>query len=159
MADSWEQVASCQITSSGVQGDISASISELPVGTQGLLRLEGPGIGPIFDAWGMEQIVQQVFNAQGVDATVIDCYGEGWNTGYIRFHASPLPIIPLLWAIAAVLAAIGLIITIVVLTLYVIKPVSEAISKIPGGWIALAIGGLVIGGLYVASKVSPRRPA
>lgn len=145
--EKWVPVATAQVTSKGVQGDIAKTLDEMVPGQRGRLKLEAPGLGLVFNAAGVEQVAQLAFNAKGVDATVIDCWGEGINTGWIEFHASPLPIVLLIWGIAAVLAALGFVILVVALTLFVIKAPAEALKWLPialgAGSAAAAVGGIV----------------
>ena len=145
----WETVAVGTVSSEGVQGDISRTLEELPLGTLGIFRLEAWGLGPIFDAPGVELVVQGIFNAQGLDAQVIDCWGEGWNTAYIRFQGSPILVVPLLVAIAPVLYALGFLVIAVSVALLIWKAAAGA----PGAFLALAIlGGAVLGGIYLARR-------
>ena len=115
----WERVATAQLSNQGVQGEIQRSLEELPVGTLGRIKLEGWGIGPLMDAPGAEQIAQAVLSARGQSVTIVDCWGEGWGTGFIEFQGSPVAVVPLLWAIAAVLSALGFVIVVLTLALLI----------------------------------------
>ena len=149
----WETVATGTVSSDGIQGDIARTLEEIPVGTLGLFRLQAWGIGPLFDASGVELIVQGVFNAQGLDAQVIDCWGEGWSTAYIKFQGSPVLVVPLFWAIAAALAALGFLAIAVSVALLIWKAAAGA----PGAFLALAIlGGIVLGGIYLTRRQPAR---
>ena len=149
----WETVATGTVSSEGVQGDISRTLEELPLGTLGLFRLQAWGLGPIFDAPGVELIVQGVFNAQGLDAQVVDCWGEGWSTAYIKFRGSPVLVVPLIWAIAVALSALGFLVITVSLSLLIWKAAIGA----PGAFLALAIlGGIVLGGIYLTRRQPAR---
>ena len=149
----WETVATGTVSSDGVQGDISRTMEELPVGILGLFRLQAWGLGPIFDAPGVELVVQGVFNAQDLDAQVIDCWGEGWSTAYIKFQGSPVPLVPLIVALAPALYALGFLVIAVSVALLIWKAATGA----PGAFLALAIlGGIVLGGIYLAGR-QPQR--
>ena len=149
----WETVATGTVSSEGVQGEISRTLEELSVGTLGLFRLDAWGLGPIFDAPGVELAVQGIFNVQGLDARVIDCWGEGWSTAYIKFQGSPVPVVPLVWAIAFALSALGFLVIAVSVSLLIWKAATGA----PGAMLALAIlGGLVLGGIYLARRQPAR---
>lgn len=149
----WETVATGTVSSEGVQGDIARTLEELPVGTLGLFQLQAWGLGPIFDAPGVELIVQGIFNAQGLDAQVIDCWGEGWSTAYIKFQGSPIPVIPLVWAISFALAALGFLVIAVSVALLIWKAAAGA----PGAFLALAfLGGAVLSGIYLVRRQPAR---
>ena len=102
----WEVVAEGRATRSSWQ-EISRSVDSLPVGTSARLQFNAFGIGPVFDAPGMELLVQSAFTIRGVDITVEDCWGEGFSVGVVSFHASPVAVVPLLLAIPAVLTALA----------------------------------------------------
>ena len=147
--NNWEQIAQATVTSAGIQGDVWLTLEDIPVGSQGLLKLEAFGVGPLFDLAGTEWVVQQVFTRAGLTLTVEDCYGEGWNTAYIHFKGSPLPVIALLAAIGPVLYALGIIIAVVTVSLFL-----WSFAKEPQKFTLpfLVIGGLVLGGLYLSWK-------
>lgn len=145
----WETVATGAVSSEGVQGDISRTLEGLPAGTLGLFRLQAWGLGPIFDAPGVELVVQGIFNVQSLDAEVLDCWGEGWSTAYIKFQGSPVLVVPLFWAISAALAALGFLVIVVSVSLLIWKAAAGA----PGALLTFAIlGGLVLGGIYLTSR-------
>ena len=143
----YTKVASATISKEGVVGDIWTSIGDVPPGTIGVVQLSGLLLGPAFDVAGVEQVVQSVFDSLGIDATVQDCYGEGWNTGYIRFIGSPFALVPFLYALAAVVGALAILGVVVSLTVFTYQ-----FGKEPGKftWPFIVIGVLVIAGLYVA---------
>ncbi|MBU2009820.1 MAG: hypothetical protein KJ624_08320 [Chloroflexi bacterium] len=147
----WEQVAQAQVSSQGVQGDVWKTLDELPVGTEGLLSLHAPGIGPLMDAWGVEAIVKGVFWAKGVDIKVVDCYGQG-NDGYIRFTGSPAAVVAVILALAPVLTALFYLGIVVVVGLFIRKAVSVIEKLVENPWTIVAIGTFVLGGLYLAGR-------
>lgn len=140
----WETVATAEVSNTGVRGDIQSSLEELPVGTLGLIKLEGFGIGLLLDAAGAETITQGVLSAQGQSVRVIDCYGEGLNRGYIKFEGSPVAIVPLLWAIAAVLSALGLIIIVLTLTLLIWQAKGATRYLLAAGLVGASLLGLAM---------------
>ena len=151
----WEQVATANISSSGVQGDIWKTLDTLPVGTEGLLHLHAPAIGPLMNAWGVEAIVRGVFWAKGVDIKVLDCYGQG-DDGYIRFTGSPVAVVAILIALAPVLTALLYLGIVIVVGLFIWKVVGgivEVFQKVAENpWtLALVVGG-VLGGLYLVGR-------
>ena len=139
----WEKVAQAQVSSSGVQGDVWKTLDELTVGTKGLLSLQGPGIGPIMDAGGVEAIVQGVFWTKGVDIKVLDCYGEGLDNGYIKFTGSPAAVVAVLVALGPVLTALFYLGIVVVAGLFIWKALSIAEKLIENPLALLFIGGIV----------------
>jgi len=146
--ENWTMVARGEVSSSGVQGDVWKLLDELPVGTDGLLQLDAWGIGPIMDSGGVELMAQAVLRARGIDATILDCYGEGWSKGFIRFKGSPVALLPLLAALAPILYALGFIAIVVVVGVFIIGFVKEPEKfTIP----FLVIGGLVIGGIVAVN--------
>jgi hypothetical protein len=147
----WEQVAAAQVSSQGVQGDAWRSVEELPVGTDGYLSFQAPGIGPIMDTGGVEAIARGVFWAKGVDIKVLDCYGEGDN-GYIRFTGSPAGVVAILIAVAAVLEILLYLGIVVVVGLFIWKAVSVIQKLVEHPEAILLIGGFVLGGLYLAGR-------
>ena len=88
--------------------DVKPAVQELPIGTNGLIHIRAPLAGRLFDMAGTEQTIARFLAPPG--ATIIDAYGEGWNDGYIKFHGSPIAVVPFLYAIAAALAALGIVI-------------------------------------------------
>ncbi len=152
----WEQVAQAQVSSQGIQGDIWKTLDELPVGTEGYLSLQAPGIGPLMDAGGAELIAKAAFKLKGVDIKVVDCYGEGLNTGYIRFTGSPAWVVPVLVAVAAVLELLLYLGIVVVVGLFIWKVVGGVVGVFQkvaeNPWtLALVVGG-VLGGLYLVGR-------
>ncbi len=147
----WEQVAQAQVSSSGVQSS-GRSIEELPVGTEGYLSFQAPGIGPIMNAGGVEAIVRGVFWVKGVDIKVQDCYGVGLNDGYIRFTGSPVAVVAILIAVAAVLEVLLYLGIVVVVGLFIWKAVSVIQKLVEHPWTIVAIGTFVVGGLYLAGR-------
>jgi len=146
----WEKVAEAQVSSQGVQGDISVSLSEVPKGTQGYIQLHGFGIGPIFDAAGVELVVQEVMDAHGIDLTVIDCYGRGLSDGYIQFEGSPFALVPLLWAVASVLAALGVFLVIITVAVLIWKAAGPGgPGGIGAGLTLLLVASAALGGIYL----------
>ncbi len=159
----WEQVAQAQVSNAGVQGDVWKTLDELPVGTDGLLSFHAPGIGLLMDAAGAELIAKTAFWARGVNITVVDCYGVGRDYGYIRFTGSPVALLAILGAVAAVLVALsealfwlGVVIVLVVVALFIWKVLGGVLGvfqKIASNpWtLALVVGG-VLGGLYIVGR-------
>ncbi len=152
----WEQVAQAQVSSQGVQGDVWKTLDELPVGTEGLLSLHAPGIGPLMDAAGAELVAKTAFWTKGVNITVVDCYGQGLNDGYIRFTGSPVPVLAILAAVALVLELLlylGIVIVVGLFIWKVLGGILGAIQKIAANpWsLALVVGG-VLGGLYLVGR-------
>ena len=146
----WEKVAEAQVSSDGVHGDILTAISEIPKGAVGRIVVSGPLLGPVFDAAGVELAIQAAFDRQGIDAQVVDAWGEGWNTGYIQFTGSPIPLVPLLWAIAAVLAALGVVAVIVTISILLLKVAAAGPSG--AAFSLLLVAGATLGGIYLWSK-------
>ena len=147
------KVGSATVSKDGVTRNIWTAIQNVPPGTIGIVELHGLGLGAM-DMATTEEFVQAAFDAAGVDARVIDCYGEGLSTGYIKFEGSPFAIIPFLYALgiaAAALAILGAVITIAVFIFSFIQD--------PGKFIVpfLVIGGLVIGGLWLVGSGERRR--
>ena len=147
----WEQVAQANVSSSGVQGDVWKTLDELPVGTEGLLSFHAPGIGPLMAA-PVEWIAQVAFRARGVDIKVVDCYGQGLNDGYIRFTGSPVPVVAILIAVAAVLELLLYLGIVIVVGLFIWKAVGVVQKLVEHPGTIVAIGVLVLGGLYLAGR-------
>jgi hypothetical protein len=152
----WEQVAQARVSSSGVQGNVSNTLDELPVGTEGYLALSSPGIGPLMDMAGAEAIVQAAFWAKGVNIQVVDCYGQGFNSGYIRFKGSPVAVLAILVAVAAVLELLLYIGIVVVVGLFIWKVLGGVVGAfqklVEHPWSIALIGGAVLGGIYLVSR-------
>ena len=148
----WEQVAQAQVSSSGVQGDVWQTLEELPVGTEGYISFSGPGIGPLMDAWGAELIAKGVFWAKGVDINVVDCYGVGLNTGYIKFSGSPVGVVAIILALAPLLTALVYFGIVVVVGLFIWKALNIVQKLVENPWAILAIGGVVLGVMHLASS-------
>ncbi len=142
----YTKVGSAIISKEGVVGNIWTAMEEAPLGTLGIVQLQGPLLGPTFDMAGVEQVVQTAFNAQGVDATVLDCYGEGWSTGYIRFEGSPFLWTPFLIALGVAAAGLAILGAVITVGVFIFSFVQE-----PGKFIVpfVVIGALVIGGLML----------
>ena len=147
----WEQVAQAQVSSSGVQGDVWKTLDELPIGTEAYLSLRAPGIGPLMDA-PVEWIAQVAFRARGVDIKVVDCYGAGLNDGYIRFTGSPVPVVAILIAVAAVLELLLYLGIVIVVGLFIWKAVGVVQKLVEHPGTIVAIGVLVLGGLYIVGR-------
>ena len=148
----WEQVAGAQVSSSGVQGDVWKTLDELPIGTEAYLSFKAPGIGPLLDMAGAELLAQAAFRARGVDIKVVDCYGAGLNDGYIRFTGSPVPVVAILIAVAAVLELLLYLGIVVVVGLFIWKAVSVIQKLVEHPWTIVAIGTFVLGGLYIVGR-------
>jgi hypothetical protein len=146
----WEQVAGANVSDQETR-DIWKTLDEVPVGTEGYISFQAPGIGPFLDAWNAELIVKGVFWAKGVDIKVLDCYGEG-DVGYIRFRGSPQGVVAILIALAPLLTALLYFGIVVVVGLFIWKALG-VIEKIVGSpWTLALIGGFVLGGLYLAGR-------
>jgi len=148
----WEQVAQANVSSSGVQGDVWKTLDELPVGTEGYLSFKAPGIGPLMNAGGAELIAKAAFWAKGMDIKVVDCYGVGLNDGYIRFTGSPVPVVAILIAVAAVLELLLYLGIVIVVGLFIWKAVGVVQKLVEHPGTIVAIGVLVLGGLYLAGR-------
>ena len=147
----WEQVAAAQVSSSGIQGDVWKTLDELPPDTEGYLSLHAPGIGPIMNAAGVELIAKGVFWAKGVDIKVLDCYGQG-DDGYIRFTGSPAGVVAVLIALAPLLTALFYLGIVVVVGLFIWKALGVIEKLVENPWTIVALGGLVLGGLYIVGR-------
>jgi hypothetical protein len=148
----WEQVAQAQVSSSGVQGNVWRALDELPVGTEGLLHFNAPGIGPLLDQATAEATVRAALWFKGVDIKVVDCYGQGFNDGYIRFKGSPVAVLAILVAAAAVLELLLYIGVVVAIAVLIWKALSLLQKVVEHPWSIALIGGAVLGGIYLVSR-------
>ncbi len=80
------------------------SIVELPKGTKVRIEVEAFGMGPLFDS-PMGNIASYLTPAGFIFK---DAFGEGWSTGVIEGESDPIQLVALLWAIAALLMALGI---------------------------------------------------
>lgn len=148
----WVEVARGNVSPDGIQGSIWKSINEIQPGTEGLMHLKAPGIGPVMDAAGVEKVVSSIFYTQGARITVVDCYGEGWNDGYIRFRGSPVAVLAIFAAMVPILQTLLYIGIVVAISILVWKA-AEIVKPVVSNPLSLALaGGAVLGGIYLMGR-------
>jgi len=115
-------------------------ISELPKGTRIKLEIDTGmwPIAPLADLWGAEWVAQRIYNETG--AEIIDVEGVGWNKIIVWMRGSPVPVIPLIYVIAAVIIIAGL--------AYIVHEIRLSIEAAPIG-VPLLLGSLAAGGLLL----------
>ncbi len=122
--------------------------SELRHGTKMLLTIESPWwapIGPLADLFGAEWVADRLLNEGG--AHVRDVEGKGWHKVVVHMEADPAWVIPLIWAIAALISSIAFLIAFIKLEGDIIPPIPPPVQ-----WGILLLAAAAV--IYVA-----RRPA
>ncbi len=148
----WEEIARANVSPSGIQSGLWKAFDEIQPNTDGLMRLSAPGIGPVMNAAGVEQIVQSIFVTQGAHITVVDCYGEGWNDGYIRFKGSPVAILLIMAALVPILQILLYIGIVVAVSILIFKAAAIAKEAISNPLPVVLIAGTIFGGLYLLGR-------
>jgi len=89
--------------------EASAIIEEVPSGTELRLDIDTRPfpIAPLADLWGMEWVFDQLLN---VGAEVTEVKSDGWYKIEV-YMTAPSPLLPILWAIAAILIGAGILIS------------------------------------------------
>jgi len=88
--------------------EASAVVEEVPSGTELRLDIDTRPfpIAPLADLWGMEWVFDKMLN---VGAEVTEVKSDGWYKIEVYMTATS-PLLPILWAIAAILIGAGILI-------------------------------------------------
>ena len=120
---------------------------ELRHGTRMLLTIESPWwapIGPLGDLFGAEWVADKLLAEGG--AHVRDVEGKGWHKIVVHMEADPAWVIPLIWAIAALIGAIAFLIAFIKLDADIVGEVFK--------WGAIALAALAA--IVIVGAVKPK---
>jgi len=123
-------------------------IAELPKGTRIKLEIDTSPwpVAPLADLWGAEWVAERVFNETG--AEIVDVEGVGWNRIIVWMRGSPVPVMPLIYVLAAIIIIAGL--------AYIVHEVRLSFEKAPVGMSLLAVAAVASGGLLLYALVKRR---
>lgn len=135
--------------------DATPTLQELPPGTTGRVVVEGPGLGPLADLAGAEEVWRRAFGQRGLE--VLDVAGEGLSRAIVRWRVpapapaagaaalgSPLPPLVLLGAIVLALAVLG----------WAVRQVIVLVDRLGPG-VAVGLGVLLLLALVVIASAAP----
>jgi len=133
-------------------------VSVIPDGVIGRLEVCGIplGMSRIFDSAFAEQTIGKYLVPTG--AKIIDVYETG-NVGIVEFSSDPIPVVALIFAVAAALSALGFVVISIKLSADIPvqdltdlgKDFSDALKSAPM-WIAISAVVLLIGYLIFVFK-------
>ncbi len=132
-------------------GEATPTIDDLPAGTRFRIVVDTTlPVGPIADIWGAEWLADQLLD---YDARVIDVHSNGWYQAVIEMEALGTPVLLIVFAIIAAIAALGYLISSIRMDANLPGPIANLATIVK--W--AAIGGIGILGIKLISDIIESR--